>query len=363
MFKEHTKKYSLKTLLPIFSFMLIYSTTGILLAQQVVLFTHEKNTRVKDQEFSTPPAGRVTNENTIEPLAPTNDKPAISTYIVEKGDTVASIAKKFDISENTIRFANELSTKAPLKAGKKLIILPVTGIAYIIEKGDTLSSIAKKFHTDETEIISFNDISGTTIKIGKSIIIPDAEPLAPTKEKIKKELPPKEVAPHIESATEKTLAPSTAPAPIATPPIEILDAPAVPHNETAAPLKNTDSYFTMPIPSAHISQGLHGYNSVDFAAPVGTPVYAAAGGTVIVAKSGNGFSGGYGNYIVISHPNGTQTLYAHLSKVAVQVEDEVKQGSEIGKCGRTGRATGPHLHFEVRGGMNPWVGEKVGTEF
>ena len=117
------------------------------------------------------------------------------------------------------------------------------------------------------------------------------------------------------------------------------------------------------MPGSRLSQSLHGYNSVDFAAPLGTPILAAADGIVIVAKKDNGFSGGYGNYIVISHANGTQTLYSHLSKVSVNVEDVVKQGDEIGKCGRTGRATGNHLHFEVRGGINPWVGMKVGTAF
>lgn len=369
MFNKHTTKYSLKTLGLVFSFVLIYSTTGILLAQQVALFAHEKNTQVKNEEFNTPPAGRVTNENTVEPLQATNNKPTISTYVVQKGDTLASVAKQFDINTNTIRFANDLSSKEALKVGTKLVILPVTGIDYKVQKGDTISSIAKRFHADQDEIISFNDIDGTKIKVGMDLIIPDAEPISPTKENTTPKTPEKKVEPKKEIATTPKIEKIAAPAPV------VQEAPVVSSTQTdtgsdtaESPTiqetkKVADGYFTMPIPGAHISQGLHGYNSVDFGAPTGTPVYAAADGIVIVAKSGNGFSGGYGNYVVISHPNGTQTLYAHLSKVEVQVEDTVKQGSEIGKCGRTGRATGPHLHFEVRGGTNPWVGQKVGTAF
>ena len=367
MFKKHTTKYSLKTFGLIFSFVLIYSTTGILLAQQVALFAHKKNTQVKNEEFTIPEAGRVTNENTIEELHPTNDKPTISIYVVQKGDTIASIAKQFDISANTVRFANDLSSKDTLKVGAKLVILPVTGIDYKVQKGDTISSIAKRFHADQKEILDFNDIDGTKIKIGMDLIIPNAEPLSPTKEKVSPKTPEKKIEDKKEIVStpkqEKTTAPTPVvqQAPIVSPsPVES-DTPE--SNVVQETKKISDGYFIHPMPGSRLSQSLHGYNSVDFAAPLGTPILAAADGIVIVAKKDNGFSGGYGNYIVISHANGTQTLYSHLSKVSVNVEDVVKQGDEIGKCGRTGRATGNHLHFEVRGGINPWVGKKVGTTF
>ncbi len=101
------------------------------------------------------------------------------------------------------------------------------------------------------------------------------------------------------------------------------------------------------------TQGIHGYNGVDLGASVGAPVRAAAGGTVMLSRSG-GYNGGYGNYIVIKHPNGSQTLYAHLSSNAVAAGQVVTQGQTIGAVGNTGRSTGPHLHFEVRGGKNPF---------
>ena len=102
------------------------------------------------------------------------------------------------------------------------------------------------------------------------------------------------------------------------------------------------------------SQGIHGYNGVDLGAPIGTSVMAAADGTVVTAKSG-GYNGGYGNYVVVQHGNGSQTLYAHMSKVATYAGASVVQGQVIGSVGSTGKSTGAHLHFEIRNGIrNPF---------
>lgn len=82
---------------------------------------------------------------------------------------------------------------------------------------------------------------------------------------------------------------------------------------------------------------------LDFAAPIGTPVLAAAGGVVSVAE----FSPAYGNMVTIDHGNGLQTLYAHASKLDVKVGEIVRKGQQIAQVGSTGRSTGAHLHFEV----------------
>ena len=111
--------------------------------------------------------------------------------------------------------------------------------------------------------------------------------------------------------------------------------------------------YSHPVPGSVKTQGIHGYNAVDLAAPIGTTVYAAAGGEVIISKS-SGWNGGYGNYIVIRHNDGSQTLYAHLSYNSVGVGQYVGTGAVIGSVGNTGRSTGPHLHFEVRGSRNPF---------
>jgi murein DD-endopeptidase MepM/ murein hydrolase activator NlpD len=99
-------------------------------------------------------------------------------------------------------------------------------------------------------------------------------------------------------------------------------------------------------PVLHYSR-LHG--GIDFAAPSGSKVMAAANGTVILA----GWMGGYGNAVVINHGNGITTLYGHNSRLLVSVGDTVKQGQAISKSGSTGLSTGPHLHFEVRENGTP----------
>ncbi len=83
---------------------------------------------------------------------------------------------------------------------------------------------------------------------------------------------------------------------------------------------------------------------LDIGAPLGTPVKAAADGIVIQA----GWSGGYGRCVVIDHGNGYQTWYGHLSKIDAIEGQEIRQGDILGNVGMTGRATGPHLHYEVR---------------
>ena len=87
---------------------------------------------------------------------------------------------------------------------------------------------------------------------------------------------------------------------------------------------------------------------------MGSTIRAATAGQVIIAKADGGWNGGYGNYIVVKHANGTQTLYAHLDSVSTAVGDTVAQGETIGGMGNSGKSTGVHLHFEVRGGRNPF---------
>lgn len=88
------------------------------------------------------------------------------------------------------------------------------------------------------------------------------------------------------------------------------------------------------------------HKGIDIAAPKGTPIYAAASGTVNVSQYGYG--GGYGNYIILSHGNGVQTLYGHCSELCVSVGEHVSQGQLIARVGSTGVSTGNHLHLEIR---------------
>lgn len=113
--------------------------------------------------------------------------------------------------------------------------------------------------------------------------------------------------------------------------------------------------FIHPVPGARISSMFAKYivksrnrphHGVDFAAPEGTPVYAASSGVVLNADMGS-LSDAFGKVVLIEHGDKLQSLSAHLSRIDVQIGDFVQAGQQIGLVGKTGRATGPHLHFEL----------------
>lgn len=242
----------------------------------------------------------------------------ISIHTVRAGDTVQSIAKLFSVTEGTILSANDLPRGATLKEGQQLIILPVSEVKYTVQKGDTLQSIAKRYGGDVNEIALRNGIDNSTLVAGEVIYIPNGEVLAV-----------QEPAPTSKKKITAQVNVST---------------------------KNVGGkgYYRSPLAHYVQTQSIHGYNAVDMGAPSGTPIRATASGDVMVARS-SGWNGGYGSYVVITHGNGSQTLYAHMSKVAAGSGDHVTQDEIIGYVGATGLATGPHLHFEIRNGTrNPF---------
>lgn len=109
-------------------------------------------------------------------------------------------------------------------------------------------------------------------------------------------------------------------------------------------ISSTFGYRTAPLRGASTN-----HKGTDFAAPTGTPIYAAAGGTVTSAR----YSGKAGNMIVINHGNGLQTYYMHCSRIFVSAGTKVSKGQNIGAVGTTGNSTGPHLHFQVMSGGRP----------
>jgi len=114
-----------------------------------------------------------------------------------------------------------------------------------------------------------------------------------------------------------------------------------------------EGYFSMPAKGFNWGK-LHPHNAVDIANDCGTDITASVDGMVNEISVGS-WNGGYGNYILISHPNGTKTRYAHLQKVLVSVGQRVKKGDSIGMMGETGNATGCHVHFEIIGAANPFA--------
>ncbi len=258
---------------------------------------------------------------TLADISETVTTGQISKYVVRKGDTLSSIAKMFGVSTNTIIWANDVNAKT-LKEGQVLVILPVSGTIHTIVKGDTLSSIAKKYKADSEEIIQFNGLEeGVILSLGDTLIIPDGEGSTRV------------------SGTSKTTSSSN------------------PYRGGSGP--SYEGYYIRPVIGGVKTQGIHGYNGIDIAASRGSNILASASGEVIISRS-SGWNGGYGNYIVISHSNGTQTLYSHLSGVNVSEGSYVVQGQVIGSMGNTGKVIparggdGTHLHFEIRGAKNPF---------
>jgi murein DD-endopeptidase MepM/ murein hydrolase activator NlpD len=234
----------------------------------------------------------------------------ISLYVVRKGDSLSQIAELFGVSVNTIFWANDLERTSLVKEGQTLIIMPISGVKHKIVSGDTIEKIVKKYKGDLEEVLYYNNIGvDSPLSVGEEIFIPGGELDLPT----------------------------------------VISQPIV--RGTSAP--TYVGYYVRPIADGMKSQGLHGYNAVDLATFCGAPILASAPGQVIVRKD-YGYNGGYGNYVVVKHSNGTQTLYAHNSSNIVSVGQNVVAGQIIGYVGTTGRSTGCHVHFEVRGAKNPF---------
>ena len=233
----------------------------------------------------------------------------ISVYVVRKGDTLGEIAEMFGVSTNTIVWANNIKASS-INEGQELVILPISGVRHVVKSGDTIKSLATKYKADFDDILSYNGLAtDAKIKPGDIVVIPDG----------------------VISATQTSLAKTS--------------------GSQTYPVYS--GFYLRPIVGGRKTQGIHGNNGVDLAAPTGVPILASADGKVIISRAG-GYNGGYGTYVVISHANGTQTLYAHMSKDNVSVGQSVEQGQVIGTVGSTGKSTGPHVHFEVRGAKNPF---------
>ncbi|HUY05615.1 MAG TPA: M23 family metallopeptidase, partial [Candidatus Paceibacterota bacterium] len=255
---------------------------------------------------------------TIADVASSTPSDRISVYVVRPGDTISEIADMFGVSANTIIWANNLSSARDIHVGDTLIILPISGVKHTVAKNETLKSIARKYSADAGEIAQFNGLDASApLAVGSTIIIPGAEVAPPAEVSI-----PKKSIVRGKTIREPYLGGSGAAQP---------------------------GYYSNPLPGGIITQGIHGWNAVDIGAARGTPIHAAADGTIIIARNNGGWNGGYGNYVVITHGNDTQTLYAHMTHSIVSPGESVSAGQIIGYVGSTGMSTGAHLHFEVRG--------------
>ncbi len=248
-----------------------------------------------------------------------NQRDSIIIYEVQEGDTISSIAQKFGITQDTIRWQNNLKTIDSIKLGQKLEILPVSGIAHKVKKGDTIESIAKHYDSEAQAIVDFPFNSFTNdetfeLAIGQTVYVPDG---------VK--------------------------------PQEQLWQPIANSRQTTPNAGSVTASGTFVWPTQGIiSQKYAWYHpGLDIANRASPNVLAADSGKVVAAGWD---STGYGNRVIIDHGNGFKTLYAHMQKLFVVVGQTVKRGNPVGQMGSTGRSTGTHLHFEIHtsgGKLNP----------
>ncbi len=235
----------------------------------------------------------------------------VSYYKVKKGDTLWSIAARFDLEIDTIIGCNSFKNPNYIKPGTKIRIPNQDGIFYKVRKKDTLSKIAKKYKVPVEAIISANSLSSRTLRVGQEIFIPGAKPV-------------------------------------------------VKYSSHSYSTYSARSGFMWPVrgritsrfgwrrdPFRRYRRRFH--SGIDIRARVGYPIRAAKSGRVIYA----GWMGGYGRVVVIDHGRGWTTLYAHCYRIYVRRRQWVRKGQRIASVGRSGRTTGSHLHFEIRRYNNP----------
>jgi len=221
---------------------------------------------------------------------------------IEKGDTLSAIARDNDVSLNKLMLANNMNERTILTVGATLKIPDYQGPVHIVAPGENISDLAKRYQISETAIIDANpDKNVSNLEVGECLRIPETD--------------------------EEWIEPSTAE------PSRGVSG----RNAVSWPILGK-----ITCPFGPRKSGFH--HGIDIASTIGTPIHAAAAGTISWA----GPMSVYGRTVIIDHPDGEQTLYAHASKINVQKGEKVNRGQVISAVGISGVTTGPHLHFEVR---------------
>lgn len=290
------------------------------------------------------------------PSEETPTEPARSkteTHIVKSGETIASIANRYQVNVGTILWANNLTAKSTLRPGDELKVPAASGVLYTIKSGDTIGRIAARYGVEERDVLQANGLGAMhTLRIGNELVIPGVKPpTVATK-------PPATTRPLAVKNTPRTTrttsnsSDDTASEPDV--PIARLSNKAtdlyqeIVKNGAQKPDEKTTTRATRllwPTDLRIITQyygWLH--TGVDIDGDFNNRILAAEDGVVDKAGWNNG---GYGLQIILDHDKGLRTRYAHASKIFVQPGEQVKRGQTIGMIGTTGRSTGTHLHFEV----------------
>jgi murein DD-endopeptidase MepM/ murein hydrolase activator NlpD len=239
-------------------------------------------------------------------------------YTVRDGDTLTAIANRFGVSMMTVWWANHLTSKDAVKAGRDLVIPPVNGLVVTVKAGDTLDSLAAANKISVDDIVAINELTDTNLIVGQVLMLPGA-----------KGAPMPTPAPAPKQGGSSGNSGGTGPAPRVS-------------GSWAWPVSGGGNY---------ISQYFHyGHYGVDIAADYGTPILAPRAGHVIFAGwKSNG--GGYQVWLALD--NGLYTTEYHMSTVSVAAGQDVAKGQRVGKVGTSGWASGSHVMLEVWVG-SPW---------
>lgn len=249
-------------------------------------------------------------------------------YVVKRGDTVSSIAAFYEVSTQTILWANNMSSSDYLKLGQTLEIPPRDGVIVTVAKGDTVESLAKKYSADAADIVDAAWLeSPYTLTVGTQIFIPNGE------------MPVVVVKKPVYASTPSSYQQSS-----------------IPYNGGVAD-PNVGRFLGWPVggPSA-ISRGFFpGHYGIDFYPTGGTRPNVVAACAGVVISAGWGYAGnyyGYGYYVHLDCQNGYTILNGHMSKLYVSAGQYVAKGQAFGVIGATGVAYGVHTHFELRRGAS-----------
>lgn len=249
-----------------------------------------------------------------------------------------------------IAVASKAPTQGTSTAAPSLVSVPSDAYVHVIESGESLYTIARRYDVTAQAIVQANGFSSPDkIFVGQKIVIPGRPDLLARK------------GPATSDGTAPTVVASSTPAgstPIASPDLIQTDTPvatapaAKPLVQPAAePKLSGADKFRWPVSGRVITDFANSKGTgINIEAPEGAAIRAAENGQVIYVGSG---VEGYGNLILIRHPNGYVSAYAHLKEMSVQKGDMVNRGDSIGAAGMTGSVSRPQLHFELRKGATP----------
>ncbi|MBI5959230.1 MAG: M23 family metallopeptidase [Chloroflexi bacterium] len=296
-----------------------------------------------------------TIRRSLNPLTiiPWRSRSGVITYAVKKGESLRSIAEKFGIEQNTIIWSNDRFYVNAMRVGLELTILPVNGVYQRIQEPQTVASVAELYKVDPYAIIDseYNALFGSTpqtvLPAGLYVVVPGGTGSTQ----------PIYWDPGIVMTTSYTTDGSNpVGAGISVGTETALFAVGDPGSCGKQAVSGGSSPVGAPIWDSYtISQDFSwSHGGIDLAVPSGTRVYAAGSGTVIF----KGFSTwGYGYTVVLAHGS-TLSLYGHLNGAFVGCGQIVSAGQNIAVTGNSGRSSGPHLHFEIRGSngapVSPW---------